>query len=377
MIRSTVGELLTTAEAAHRLGVKVATLYAYVSRGQLVSHPATDGRGSRFDAAEVDALAGRGRSTSRPVGAVETVRSGLTRLDGDRLRYRDRDAVELSRAHSFEAVARLLWTGTPTPGPFAADPGLVHSVRGVLEALPADTRPPDRLRVAVSVVAALAPWTPESAPETVLGTVLSALAPGATVAESVARALGHPGVPLDAPLILLADHGLAVSTVAARVAASARAPLPSVLAAALGAADGPLHATASTTAFRLLTEALQDPPASVSRAVERTDTTPAGFGHLVYARTDPRAEELLTTLPPGPVTDVVPLLVERVVRTHGAGAFPNVDLGLAAFAHAHGLPADARELLFEVARTAGWMAHALEEYAAPGLRFRVRGLHGA
>ena len=363
-----MGELLTTAEAAHRLGVKVATLYAYVSRGQLLSHAATDGRGSRFDAAEVDALAGRGRSGRRPAGAVETVRSALTSIDGGRLRYRGHDAVELSRGHSFEAVARLLWSGTATPGPLAGDAELSRQVRVVLDALPAGCRVPDRLRVAVSVVGALGGAL--TSPEVVLGSVLGALAPGASVGEGLAAAVGAPGVRLDAPLVLLADHGLAVSTVAARVAASARAPLASVLAAALGAADGPLHAGAAPGAHRFLADALS------GCLVVEPGVRPPGFGHVVHATSDPRAEELLATLPASPVADVLPSVLERVVRVHGAGAFPNVDLGLAAFAHAHGLPGEAGELLFEVARCAGWMAHALEEYAAPPLRFRVRGLHG-
>lgn len=371
-----MGELLTTAEAAHRLGVKVATLYAYVSRGQLLSHAATDGRGSRFDAAEVDALAGRGRSGRRPVGAVETVRSALTSIDGDRLRYRGHDAVELSRGHSFEAVARLLWSGTATPGPFAADAELSRQARVVLDALPAGCRLPDRLRVAVSVVGALggALGGALSSPEVVLGSVLGALAPGPSVGEGLAAAAGAPGVRLDAPLVLLADHGLAVSTVAARVAASARAPLTSVLSAALGAADGSLHAGAVSGAHRFLADALG------GSLVVEPGVRPPGFGHVVHATSDPRAEELLATvltmLPASPVAEVLPPVLERVVRVHGAGAFPNVDLGLAAFTHAHGLPGEVGELLFEVARCAGWMAHALEEYAAPALRFRVRGLHG-
>jgi citrate synthase len=54
-----------------------------------------------------------------------------------------------------------------------------------------------------------------------------------------------------------------------------------------------------------------------------------------------------------------------------------VDLALAAFAHAHGLRPDGGEFLFEFARIAGWVAHALEEYSAPALRFRVRGVYGA
>jgi len=347
---------LTTQEAAHRLGVKTATLYAYVSRGLLAAEHTP--HGSTFEAADVDALAARGRSGRRPVGAVETVRSALTTLDGDRLHYRGLDAVDLSRTQSFEAVARLLWTGTATPGPFRRDEELTAAVRAVVAPLPASL--PARLRVAVTAAGALA--GPGIGPEPLVSCVIGALVdepqaePGETVAVTLARALGTTA-DLNPYLVLLADHGLAVSTVAARVAASARAPLPAVLSAALGAAAGPLHAPASARAHDLLAGA-------------SPGDRPAGFGHLVYRRRDPRADALLR---PG----TVDALVERVVRAHGPTAFPNVDLALAAFAHEQGLPAEAGESIFEVARLAGWIAHALEEYEAPELRYRVRGLHGA
>ena len=53
--------MLESADAARRLGVKLPTLYAYVSRGLLVSHPAPGGRRSLFAAEDVEALAKRSR----------------------------------------------------------------------------------------------------------------------------------------------------------------------------------------------------------------------------------------------------------------------------------------------------------------------------
>jgi citrate synthase len=53
---------LSTAEAAARLGVKPATLYAYVSRGLLGRERSADGRTSTFDPDEVDRLARPGRA---------------------------------------------------------------------------------------------------------------------------------------------------------------------------------------------------------------------------------------------------------------------------------------------------------------------------
>ena len=45
----------------------------------------------------------------------------------------------------------------------------------------------------------------------------------------------------------------------------------------------------------------------------------------------------------------------------------NVDMALAVLAAVLDLPAGASETLFIVARTAGWIAHALEQYREGGL----------
>ncbi len=59
-----VAGMLESAEAARRLGVKLPTLYAYVSRGLLVSHPAPGGRRSLFASEDIEALAKRSRGRS-------------------------------------------------------------------------------------------------------------------------------------------------------------------------------------------------------------------------------------------------------------------------------------------------------------------------
>src|SRR5579885_2282826 len=87
---------LTAAEAAARLGVKKSTLYAYVSRGLLASTRRAEGRGSLFDAAEVEALAQRTRGGGRAKGLEVVVATGLTLIEDDRLFYRGRDATELA-----------------------------------------------------------------------------------------------------------------------------------------------------------------------------------------------------------------------------------------------------------------------------------------
>ena len=59
-------EWIGAAEAAARLGIKPASLYAYVSRGTLARRRNPDGRGSLFDAAEIARLAAKGRPRRAP-----------------------------------------------------------------------------------------------------------------------------------------------------------------------------------------------------------------------------------------------------------------------------------------------------------------------
>src|SRR5215472_11997475 len=109
---SSVGEWITAAEAARRLGVKQASLYSYVSRGVLNRRQADGTRASLFSATEVERLARRGRPR-RPRGAAELViETQVTEIIGDQLRYRGHDAIGLARQYDFEDVAALLWTGT-------------------------------------------------------------------------------------------------------------------------------------------------------------------------------------------------------------------------------------------------------------------------
>jgi citrate synthase len=173
---------------------------------------------------------------------------------------------------------------------------------------------------------------------------------------------------LNAALVLLADHDLAASTLAARVAASTRAHPYAVVGAGLAALDGPLHGAASGPAYALLADAVRsgDPIGTVSERLRVGGSVP-GFGHPLYPEADPRAAELLGQLPDVPARAIV----DAVART--SRPKPNVDFAIAAFALLTGMTADAGEALFAIARTAGWIAHALEEYGDRPSRFRPSG----
>ena len=76
-------EWIGAAEAAERLGIKPASLYAYVSRGVLTRRREPDGRASMFDAEEIEELAQRGRPRrlSGGAGSAELViESALTEI---------------------------------------------------------------------------------------------------------------------------------------------------------------------------------------------------------------------------------------------------------------------------------------------------------
>jgi citrate synthase len=378
---------LTTAEAAERLGVKPATLYAYVSRGLLTRERAPDGRTSTFDPAEIDRLArpGRPRRGRRPATDL-VIPSALTTIAHGIPWYRGLPVPDLAGSRSFEEVASWLWTGRfPDPAPaWRAGAAGLKAGRRAQAALPAAALPMERIQVIAAALAAgdelrleLHPAAVTAAGRSLIAGLVDCLprpeaAPGGS---SIAARLWAGLSPLDpAPelvgtvdvaLVLLADHELAASTVAARVAASVRADPYAVVSAGLAAVSGTLHGGASLGIEALLDEI--DRPeraASVVGARLRQGERLHGFGHRLYPDGDPRAAVLLARLRDtaggSPRLAVVEALLEAAAD-RGLPQ-PNVDLALAALAHVAGMTRGAGEAVFAVARTAGWIAHALEEY---------------
>ena len=382
------------------------------------------GKGSLFDPGEVEELARRGRPRRPPGLAGLVIESGVTEIADNRLWFRGLDALDLARDWDFEDVCELLWDVRPGPGPagpgsaqpqspgpgyagpqppgpdpgeWQATPAALAAGAAAQAALPSGTFPLERLQVIVPALAAADPLRLQYDPPAVaaagraiIAGLVDCLPPAGAGNQQTATRAGNQqtgaGIParlwprlcpddpppglldaLRAALVLLADHELAASTLAARVAASVRADPYAVVATGLGAVGGALHGGASLGAETMLAAA-QDAagvPRVVGDLLRRGERVP-GFGHFVYRGGDPRAQLLLamvrSAVPASPRLAVVDSVLAEMHRR--ALPEPNIDFALAVLASCAGMIRGAGEVIFAVARTAGWLAHALEEYTA-------------
>lgn len=397
LIIQSIKELLSAREAAALLGVKLPTLYAYVSRGLLRSEMGEAGRARRYRRSEVEALREKARG-ARGVEAAGALRwgepvldSSITAMTAEGPLYRGEPALALARRGvPFESVAELLWSGTlpASPPRFLAGNG-GFGLTKVLRGLPAGT---PHAAWQTIVVATLAPNDPARfdigreavlsrgrslirwlAAGLALGTVpaRAAAALGArSVAEAVAAALGVAAEPaklraIDRLLVLMADHELNASTFAARVAASAQADPYACVLAGLATLSGPRHGGASDRVEALLAEVKrpEDGARVVHERARRGEHVP-GFGHGYYKAGDPRALLLLETAHGVgrrvPEVRAMRAVVAAMAAHERPG--PNVDAGAVALRCALGMPRGAVAGIFAVARCAGWIAHIVEQY---------------
>src|ERR1700761_2024052 len=99
--------MFESAEAAKRLGVKVSSLYVYVSRGLIQSHRSPDGRRSLFAVADVERLASsRGERRTGPRGAPVT--TSITQITPAGPAYRG-TLASLLLGRRFEEAAEVIW----------------------------------------------------------------------------------------------------------------------------------------------------------------------------------------------------------------------------------------------------------------------------
>jgi citrate synthase len=350
---------------------------------------------------------------------VVATRSAICQVDGEqgRLFFRGYEIGDLARGSTFEDVTSLLWFGelpdataaAAHRGRLAATRGLPKEIRALLEGLPRDTHPLDALRTAVSMAAAYDPDARASdleanlrkayrlmnlVPETVAAwqRIRTGRAPvdapieGGHAArflhlldgKAPSRDVAHV---LDVALILHADHELNASTFAARVAVATLADIHAAVTGAVATLKGPRHGGANEDVLAMLRE-IGDParaePFVEARLGARGALSKAeranpkarmpGFGHRVYKVDDARARVLRGMAKSMADATGKTRLFEVAEGVYDAmrarTSLPvNVDFFSAVVYDALGIPPDFCTSIFAVGRTAGWIAHVLEQYA--------------
>ncbi|MFH2005173.1 MAG: citrate/2-methylcitrate synthase [bacterium] len=343
------------------------------------------------------------------VRGLESVVAADTRLcyvDGQngKLYYCGYDIDELAGRVCYEEIVHMLWGGGLPDLDTLDDwrPQLVAEMRlptqviDILRITPPGANPMVVLRTAVS---ALGLWDPDGGKNTLRANERKArriLAQVATIVATIYRLrrgeplvtpdkeLGfaanflymfHGKVPskldhsiFDTLLVLHADHGLAASTFAARATVSTLAGMHSAIVAALASLKGPLHGGANTKVMEML-DAIGGP----SKAKAYIDGMLSdgkrimGFGHRVYKTEDPRSrhlrrfsEKLSKRAATRNLFDISHQIEKLVLERKGI--HPNVDFYSATVQEALGIPKEYFTCIFALARTAGWIAHVLEQF---------------
>lgn len=312
-------------------------------------------------------------------GAIEwgepILPSGLSTVADGRLWYRGEDAVRLAKTQTLEDIARLLWR---------ADSDLfAHPVaRANRRARPSgewsSTTFLSRVFIALARRAGADPPSYGRAPPVLRSEAASVFATlidsalevggGATLHERLALAWRSRAAAdvLRRALVLLADHELNASTFATRVTVSTGASLASGVLAGLASLSGPLHGRAAVGVFEMVRAAERASAAAAVRDWLEQDRPLSGFGHPLYPEGDVRAQALLAEF-----EVPAPFQALRTAAEDLAGERPNVDFALAALTQAFRLPEDAPLMIFALARSVGWLAHALEQ-ASDGHLIRPR-----
>lgn len=405
-------DFLSALEACEILKIKPASLYTYVSRGLIQPAPHSGKKSNLYLREDVERL--RARSDARMGhGAVAAtamrwgqpvIGTSITEITPQGPRYRGHLATDLVRhPGQFECVAELLWSGVLPQGkhnwpvePMRADIG--RAITGMGIELNNQIR---MMRVFSVAATALGGGSLDEEVRSgsitqysrrmifafagccgVLGQERRFMEPRGDkpIAEHILDALLVEATSelvhaMNAALIVGADHELASPTFVARIAASTGAVLHACVVAALATQTGALLAGGCNKAEELMRGLTS--MAQLKRVVAeagRNRVRLPGFGLPLYPRGDPRASCLIDLAKKNPKPSRHSDLVFRFVEEVGAqlGTLPNIEAGLVVLSLTTGLPERAASAIWGIGRTAGWIAHALEQRLA-GFPLRPRG----
>ncbi len=402
----TAAAYLTRDEVVALLGIKPQTLYAYVSRGLIHSVPKPEGGANFYLREDVERI--RVKSAARAgFGAVAAgamrwgepvITTAITQITESGPRYRNRLALDLVRANaSFETVTDFLWGGNwieQTGGWSAPEtPAKVVEQLSHAAQLGSDPHVNQLFVLAVGMLGlshgslrdrTRAGSTPvllaRQAIRTMAGVFgflgprrrFTPLRPGESIASGLARAMDIEPVPvtlraLNALLVLDIDHELTSSTFVARIAASGEADLHACIGAALNTHHSTMTGSRADSVEELF--AARAPVSSIVAQVKGMVSSAQrvpGFNHPFYPQGDPRAAMLIELAREigRPKRAMRSMLDTMGLLQAEFGLRPAFELGSVLLCRALSLPAQSSSGLRSLARSAGWVAHILEQRLA-------------
>jgi citrate synthase len=386
-MKKSAGLYLSAREASAELAISPATLYAYVSRGLVRSEPSSDSRSHRYRAEDVRLLKERRAPSPEPRGLrsfdadLPVMDSAISTITEEGPIYRGVNCVDLAETDTLEHAATLLWDVSGVD-PFAPDncPLVSDAMRAVADAA-REAAPIDRTIAVLALAASADPraFTRAADGRALLGgrimrLVVATMLNGSSSSQPLHLQIAKAWAPNSRPaadlirraLVLLADHELNASTFTVRCAASTGLNLYDAVIAGLVALKGPKHGGAGVLAAQFLKTLVDRDVAPVVRERVALGERFAGFGHGVYKHGDPRARALLEALArAGAAEKFTREIPERIAEA--TGEFVNIDYALAVLVHTLGLPPGNELVLFAMARTVGWIAHACEQLRHGGL----------
>ncbi|HWX06872.1 MAG TPA: citrate synthase family protein [Bradyrhizobium sp.] len=372
---------LSAREASAELAISPATLYAYVSRGLIRSEPSSDSRSHRYRAEDVRVLKQRRTPSPEPRGLrsfdadLPVMDSAIATITEDGPIYRGVNCIDLAQKDTLEHAATLLWDVTGVD-PFAPDncPHVSDAMRAIAEAA-RQAAPIDRAIAVLALAASADPRAFTRAPDgramvggrilrLVVATMLNRAPSPQPLHLQIAKAWApdhkHAADLVRRALVLLAEHELNASAFTVRCAASTGLNLYDSVIAGLVALKGPKHGGAGVLAAQFVKALADRDVAPIIRERVALGERFAGFGHGVYKHGDPRAQSLLDALArAGAAEKLTREIPERIAEA--TGEFVNIDYALAVLVHALGMPPGNELVLFAMARTVGWIAHASEQ----------------
>lgn len=380
-------EYWTAKQSAEFLGITPASLYAYVSRKGIRSMPVSGSREHRYLRTDIESLRKRKRSSHRSEEGV-VLKSGVTLLTVDGPYYRGQLATELAETASFETVAALLWAVDESI--FGDEPPIGIGIAADLNKhlIGADT---------VHRALALFPFLEDANPRAFDLSHQGMALTGSQILRWLTAIVLRQRQPRSDPihqqfgdvlklgqdftelvrrlLVLAADHGLEEATHAVRVVASTGVTPWRAAATGISVITGRASKSGRTDAVRrLLKEILasNDPIQPIVERIKGNEDIP-GFGIPVYyPKGDPRARSLFNYCDQALSDDRDYKHLKRALQAaerfkglqpHFALAtlFADVKFRRASKAKAHNW--DPAATPFLVGRCAGWIAHAIEQYA--------------